>query len=157
MNHTKINLNDPFERTLSAVLARPQGDRCSAQDETVALALRYLYTAAHGRTIQTSIGPISIMPGVDPSLKDEPFLLCTRTDLLALAERRTAFRRTATQNRHSDQPNGSALFEFRAGRIAPESWPNDCKVKPTVVRGRRTKHVHCLRRGHSGPPRTHLS
>ena len=117
MNHTEINLNDPFEKTLTSVLALPQGDHCSAQDETVALALRYLYTAAHGRTLRTSIGPISIMPGVDSSLKDGPFSLCTRENLLALAERRTAFRRRATQNGHSTQvPAGSAFFEsWQAG------------------------------------------
>lgn len=37
---------------------------------------------------------------------------------------------------------GSALAEFLAGRLgAPEWWPNDCKVKPTVIRVRRTKRV----------------
>jgi hypothetical protein len=149
VNHTEINLNDPFEKTLAAVLALPRGgDRCSSQDETVALALRYLYTAADGPTIQTSIGPISIMPAVDSSLKDAPFSLCTRTDLLALAERRTAFRRKATQNGDSTQVGASsALFEFMAGRLgSPEWWPNDCKVKPTVIRVRRTKHVARLNR-----------
>ena len=117
VNHTEINLNDPFEKTLIAVLALPQGDRCSAQNETVALALRYLYTAAHGRTLRTSIGPISILPGVDSSLKDGRFSLCTRENLLALAERRTAFRRKSTQNgRSAKVPARSAsLNSWQAG------------------------------------------
>jgi len=143
VNHTEVNLNGPFEKTLAAVLALPQGADRRAQDETVALALRYLYTAAHGRTLQTSIGPISIMPGVDSSLKDAPFSLRKRTDLLALAERRTAFQRRATQNGDSAQLHAdSALSEFMAGRLgSPKWWPNDWKVKPTIIRVRRTKHV----------------
>jgi hypothetical protein len=148
VNHTEINLNGPFEKTLAAVLALPQGGDSYAQDETVALALRYLYTAAHGRTLQTSIGPISIMPGVNSSLKDAPFSLRKRTDLLALAEQRTAFQRRATQNGDSAQLHAdSALSDFMAGRLgSSEWWPNDWKVKPTVIRVRRTKHVARLGR-----------
>jgi hypothetical protein len=158
MNHTEINLNVPFEKTLAAVLALPQGgDRCSSQDETVALALRCLYTAAHGHTLRTSIGPISIMAGVDSALKDAPFSLCTRTDLLALAERRTEFRRRATKNNDSAQGRaGSALSEYMAGRLgSPEWWPHDCRVKPTVIRVRRTKHATPLNQQRRGRPRTH--
>jgi hypothetical protein len=148
VNHTEVNLNRPFEKTLAAVLALPQGGDRRPQDETVALALRYLYTAAHGRTLQTSIGPIAIMPGVDSSLKDAPFSLRTRTDLLALAKRRTVFQRRATQNGDSAQLHGdSALSEFMAGRLgSPKWWPNDWKVKPTIIRVRRTKHVARLSR-----------
>jgi len=37
---------------------------------------------------------------------------------------------------------GTALAEFLAGRLgAPECWPNDCKVKPTVIRIRRSKQM----------------
>ena len=155
MNHTEINLNVPFEETLAAVLALPQGgDRCSSQDETVALALRYLYTTAHGRTLQTSIGPISIMPAVDSSLKDVPFSVCTRTDLLALAERRTEFRPRATQDGDlAELCAGSALFEFMAGRLGSPEWCRpDRKVKPTVIRVRRTKHMSRLNRQRRGGP-----
>ena len=36
----------------------------------------------------------------------------------------------------------SALAEFLAGRLgAPKCWSNDCKVKPTVIRVRRTKRL----------------
>ena len=36
---------------------------------------------------------------------------------------------------------GSALVEFLAGRLgAPECWPDDGKVKATVIRGRGMKH-----------------
>jgi hypothetical protein len=125
VNHIEINLNDPFEKTLAAVRTLPHGrDRPSAQDEIVALALRYLYTVAHGRTLQTSIGPISVMPSVDPSLKEASFSLCTRTDLLVLAEQRTVFRRSATQNGHWTQVGAGSAFELMASRLAaPERWP----------------------------------
>jgi len=37
---------------------------------------------------------------------------------------------------------GSALLEFLADRLgAPNCWPNDCKVKTTVFRMRKAKHV----------------
>jgi len=46
-----------------------------------------------------------------------------------------------TMNMPDHFGTGSALVEFLAGRMgAPECWPDDCKVKATVTRGRRTKH-----------------
>ncbi len=37
---------------------------------------------------------------------------------------------------------GSALLEFLAGRLgAPECWPNECRVKSTIIRASRTKHI----------------
>jgi len=93
MKKIEIDLNNPFEKTLAIVLALPARDNGShACDETVAKALRCLYTAAHGRTIETTIGRIGIAPAVDPSLKEAPLLLSSRVELLELAERRTEFR-----------------------------------------------------------------
>jgi hypothetical protein len=36
----------------------------------------------------------------------------------------------------------SALAEFLAGRLgAPECWPSDCKVKPSLIHLRRSKEM----------------
>ena len=146
----EINLNDPFEKTLVAILSLPEGgDLRGAQDETVVQALRCLYTAAHGRTVGTSIGPISIAPATDSSLKDSPLSLHTRSDLLALAQRRGEFiRRAAGRSVHTD--GSSALFEFIAGRLgSPECWvppsasiggmgPPGQLLSPTITRDQRS-------------------
>ena len=93
MKKTEIDLNNPFEITLATVLALPGGENGSrTHDETVARALRCLYTAAHGRTVETAIGRIAIAPAVDASLKEAPMSLGSRVELLELAERRTEFR-----------------------------------------------------------------
>lgn len=138
MKQIKINLNDPFEKTVVAILSLPEGgDVRAGLDETVVQALRRLYTAAHGRTVQTSIGPISIAPATDPSLKDAPLSIHTRSDLFALAQRKAEFKRRAAENDHSIHGDGSsALFEFIAGRLgSPEFW-----VPPSVSIGRTMRH-----------------
>ena len=126
MKKIEINLNDSFEKTLTAVLSLPGGNNVrGAQDQTVVEAVRCLYTAAHGRAVQTSIGPVSIAPATDPSLKDAPLSFRTRSDLLALAQRGKAeFNRRASGNARSIRNDGrSALFEFIAGRLgSPECW-----------------------------------
>ena len=146
----EINLNDPFEKTLVAILSLPEGgDLRGAQDETVVQALRCLYAAAHGRTVRTSIGPISIAPATDSSLKDSPLSLNTRSDLLALAQRRAEFiRRAAGRSVHTD--DSSALFEFIADRLgSPECWvppsasigrmgPPGQLLSPTITRDQRS-------------------
>ena len=150
MKQIEINLNDPFEKTLVAILSLPDGgDPRGAQDEMVVQAVRCLYTAAHGRTVRTSIGPISIAPATDSPLKDAPLSLHTRSDLLALAQRRAEFiRRTAGRSIHAD--GGSALFEFIAGRLgSPECWvppsarivrtgPHGQLLSPTITRDERS-------------------
>ena len=142
MKQIEINLNEPFEKTLAAILSLPQGDDVrGAQKETVEQALHCLYTTAHGRTVQTSIGPISIAPAMDPSLKDAPLSLHTRSDLLVFAQRRAEFKRRATDNGHSTHADGSsALFEFIAGRLgSPECW-----VPPSASIGRTRPHRQLL-------------
>jgi len=148
----EVNLNDPFEKTLIAILSLPEGgDVRSAQEETVEQALRCLYTAAHGRAVQTSIGPISIAPATDSSLKDAPLSLHTRSDLLVFAQRRADFKRRATDNGHSIHTDASsALFQFIAGRLgSPECWappsasigrtgPHGQLLSPTITRDGRS-------------------
>jgi hypothetical protein len=124
MKNIKIDLNEPFEKTLEAVLSLHDGEACSTEDELVAQALRCLYRAAHGPTLQTFIGPITIAPAVDPSLKEALLRFRTRSELLAFAEEKTSFRRTAKENGASHLAAGSALFEFLPGRLrSAESWP----------------------------------
>jgi ribosomal subunit interface protein len=138
MKYIEINLDDPFERTLAAILSLPEGgDARGANDETVAQALRCLYTAAHGRAVQTSLGSISIAPATDSSLKDAPLRLDTRSDLLALAQRKGGFTRRATANFHETRGGvGSAFSEFIAGRLgAPEYWPSSSPVIRHAVPG----------------------
>ena len=41
-----------------------------------------------------------------------------------------------TTNMSDHLRTGSALVEFLADRLgAPDCWPDDCNVKPTVIRG----------------------
>lgn len=99
MKKIEIDLDEPFEKTRDAVLRLPEGRYGrNAQPAMVAEALRYLYVTAHGRTLETLVGPITIMPALDPSLANASFPVVTRSDLLALAERRTMFTVGAGQN-----------------------------------------------------------
>ena len=135
MKPIEINLDDPFEKTLVAILSLPKGgDVRSAQKETVVQALQWLYTAAHGRAVQTAIGPISIAPATDCSLKNAPLSVHTQSDLLALAQRRAGFKGRATDNDRLNDTNGSsALFQFIAGRLgSPECWaPPSASINKT--------------------------
>src|ERR1044072_7046156 len=87
-----IDLNMPFGQSLRLALSLPKGgDARANQDEAVADVLRHLYTIADGRSVQTTVGTIPIAPAIDPSLKDAPIQLESRSDLFALAERQTSF------------------------------------------------------------------
>jgi hypothetical protein len=131
MKQITIDVNEPFEKTLATVLSLP--DASDAGNEVVSRALGCLYRAAHGPAIQTSIGPITIAPAVNPSLRPALLRLHTRSDLLALAEERTPFRRTAKRNGPNHLAAGSALFEFIAGRLgSPENWPSPDSISRTA-------------------------
>lgn len=111
MKKIEINLDEPFQKTRDAVLRLPDGRYGrNAGPEIVAEALRYLYITAHGRTLETSIGPITIMPALDPSLADASFPVATRSDLLALAERSTMFAFKAGPNGDSTHSAGRLRF-----------------------------------------------
>ena len=132
VKHTEIDLNAPFEKSLAAALSLPRGgDARDHEDEAVAEALRYLYTVAHGRIVQTLLGPISIAPAIDPSLKDAPLRLETRNQLFMLAERRTNFTRPVKEQvsaKNADE--SSVLLQFCRGQLgSPETWPSPrCKI-----------------------------
>lgn len=107
MKKIEIDLHESFEKTCDTVLRLPEGRYGrNARPETVAEALRYLYITAHGRALETSMGPITIMPALDPSLADASFPVVTRSDLLALAERRTMFALRPRQNGNSIHSTG---------------------------------------------------
>lgn len=91
MKPIEINLSDPFEKTLAHALSLPK-DSEAEHEEAIAQALRCLYTRAHGRIVETTIGPITIVPPADSALKGARLLLVKRGDLLALAKQKTNFR-----------------------------------------------------------------
>ena len=118
----RIDLNDAFEITLATVLSLPHGSAASPDQEVVE-ALRDLYTAAHGRTVETVIGPIPIAPPVDPFLKSKSWPLNSRSDLLVLARRKSGSRvRAAGVN---GVRSGSAHFDLGSdrGKIAKPRRP----------------------------------
>jgi hypothetical protein len=103
MKQTKIDLLEPFEKVLASVLSVPARDKVIAQspaenatslrfpnpvDRSPATAgelrevLRCLYEAAHGRLVETQVGPVAIAPPVAPSLKDTPFYIKTQANFL---------------------------------------------------------------------------
>ena len=121
MKKIEINLDEPFEKTRDAVLRLPGGRHGrNARPEMVAEALRYLYITAHGRTLETLVGPITIMPALDPSLADASFPVLTRSDLLALAERRTMFALGAGQKGDSTH-SASRLNRLTIEHLLPGS------------------------------------
>jgi ribosomal subunit interface protein len=113
MSHIEIDFNSSFEKSLASVLSLPDGRNPDAtKNEFVADALRELYALAHGRTVQTSIGPVRIGPPIDPSLRDAPIRVSGRAELMALAKRLTKFIPSAT----ADSTRQSIDESQRTGR-----------------------------------------
>ena len=88
MKQTKIDLLEPFEKVLEAVLSAPEshkviaegaaqtatgamfanrGDQDPASEAEIKEVLRCLYEAAHGRQVETQIGHVAIAPPVAAS------------------------------------------------------------------------------------------
>jgi hypothetical protein len=111
----EINLSDPFEKTLAHVLSLPKRSEAE-HEEAVAEALRRLYTRAHGRIVETTIGPITIVPPVDSALKDARLLLVKRGDLLVWAEQKTNCRGHAARRIRNSRNVGEYL-DLNAGRV----------------------------------------
>ena len=103
MKQTKIDLLNPFEKVLNAVLSTPDDDegiregagqngtssvfanavnRGSTSKTELKRVLRCLYEAAHGRQVETQIGLITIAPPVAAFLKERPFYIKTQIDFL---------------------------------------------------------------------------
>lgn len=105
MKQTKIDLSEPFEKVLGALLSAPQDEKIgegATQNVTAAMVpkpynhrptnvaelrevLRCLYEAAHGRQVATQIGLVAIAPPVAPSLKETPFYIKTQVEFLVEA------------------------------------------------------------------------
>ena len=98
MTGIEIDLSAPFESFLATVLSLPKNGakaNGSSNDDEIQQATRFLYEAAHGRVVETSIGAIPIAPAVAAFLKAEPFFVNTRGEFLRLAEANSGFRPSA--------------------------------------------------------------
>lgn len=86
MKRILIDLSLPLERVLTQALALPTSrDNGGIREAQVEEAVRCLFAAAHGRSVETPIGRISIAPAVAPWLKAAPLAIRTRGELLTLA------------------------------------------------------------------------
>ena len=90
MKEIEIDLSQPFEKVLEAVLVLPnhsvnEGTDNGTSENELRLAIRGLYEAANGRQVETGIGLISIAPPIAPFLKAKPFRAVTLKDFLVAA------------------------------------------------------------------------
>ncbi|PYJ10503.1 MAG: hypothetical protein DMF06_06140 [Verrucomicrobia bacterium] len=86
MKRIPIDLSLPLERVLTQALALPPGTHHARVGEAeVERAVRSLFVAAHGRSVETPIGRISIAPAIAPWLKEAPLPVRSRAELLTLA------------------------------------------------------------------------
>ena len=87
MKEIEIDLSQPFEKVLEAVLALPNhnvngaGNDWAGENELTE-AIRGLYEATHGRQVETEIGLIAIAPPIAPFLKARPFRATTLKEFL---------------------------------------------------------------------------
>jgi len=82
----EIDLTRPFREIVATALALPQGNE-PVDDKQVVTAARGIYEALHGRSVDTTVGMISIAPGICPWLVVRHFEVITREDFLATADR----------------------------------------------------------------------
>jgi hypothetical protein len=102
MKQTKIDLLEPFEKVLEAVLSTPENHKVIAEgavqmpqmqfanlvnhdpakEAELKEVLRSLYKAAHGRQVETESGAVEIAPPVAASLKESPFYIRTQVGFL---------------------------------------------------------------------------
>jgi hypothetical protein len=90
MKEIEIDLSQPFESVIEAVLALPNGSVNGTADhglgeKELREAIRGLYEAANGRQAETEIGLIPIAPPIAPFLKAKPFRAATLKDFLVAA------------------------------------------------------------------------
>lgn len=86
MKRISIDLSEPLDSVLVQALALPaDGGGGRIGEERVKEAVRRLYNAANGRTVDTPLGRIPIAPAVAPWLKAAPLAVRTRSELLTLA------------------------------------------------------------------------
>jgi hypothetical protein len=125
-----IDLSEPFEKILATALSLPRANHTWPSDAAIKRAVRYLYEAANGRTVETHIGAVPIAPPVEPSLRAKPLCLKSAAELVTMVKgilgASDSLECPQPEPRKPRQPNsGSALFEFMVGRLgAPECWPD---------------------------------
>ena len=86
MKRISIDLSESLERVLKRALALPSGGVAGEiSDARMKEAVRRLYDATHGRTVETPLDRIPIAPAVAPWLKAVPLAIRTRSELLTLA------------------------------------------------------------------------
>ena len=134
MKKTRIDLSQPFEDVLAAVLSLPR-----TREHTVGSSrqggaelrqlLRQLYEAANGRQVETTIGLVPIAPPVAAYLKETAFEVETQLDFLLEAMSRMIS--SPSQLRGMDptsvtveQRNGDAETELAETRV--ERWKSQC-------------------------------
>ena len=130
MNQVSIDLAAPFEKVLARALSLPRTNHAWPSDAVIKRAMRHVYEAANGRTVETQIGAIPIAPAVQPSLKEKPLCLNSAAELLLMVKDNLGT--SDDLNYAGPEPHnlcqadtGSALFEFMAGRLgAPGCWPD---------------------------------
>jgi hypothetical protein len=139
MKQIKIDLSEPFEKILGAVLSVPgrpevideaadqnttgpviakRANHGRGNDTEVRKVLRCLYEAAHGRQVETQIGLIAIAPPVAPFLKETPFYIKTQIGFLL-----EALTRIISGASHSN--NGIPPPQTFAGRRVERNVLND--------------------------------
>lgn len=112
MKEIEIDLSQPFEKVLEAVLALPNrspnraSDDCAGENE-LRQAVRCLYEAANGRQIETEIGLIAIAPPVAPFLKARPFRAATLKDFLVAAAAQIVSLPLPDNGKNSTSPSAS--------------------------------------------------
>jgi len=102
MKQTKIDLLEPFEKVLEAVLSTPESRKVIAKgavqmpqaqvanrvnqgpasEAELKEVLSCLYEAAHGRQVETEIDARAIAPPMAPFLKESPFYIRTQVGFL---------------------------------------------------------------------------
>lgn len=84
-NTVQIDLNQPVEHVVAAVLSLPPGaanaDKPAWKAKLIIL-LRGIYEAANGRHLETNTGFVSTAPPVAEFLKAKPFYAASQTDFV---------------------------------------------------------------------------
>ena len=148
----RIDLAEPFETILEALLSLPTTDnaiyseKAAAshsgesfhQDSEVEEVLRGIYEAANGRQVATQIGLIPIAPPVAAFLKDAP--LCRRdTTRFSAASASQTFQWAFSQGKHCsreiEREISASVIEFPLDRsfgqkLREHCWRNQIGPKP---------------------------
>jgi hypothetical protein len=127
--YAQIDLTQPFEHILATALALPDG-RLPVLDKQIINAARAVYEMVHGRSVNTTVGLISIAPPVCPWAVVRHLKARSREDFLTAAERWLA--RAATERgviagaefAERQSPPNDSDHEVSLLPASRESWLN---------------------------------